>query len=494
MTGRALAELGRQLHPLRLAARQRGRGLAEPHVAEPDIDERLHLAGDRRLVREELQRLLGRHVEHFGDVLALPRDVERVAVVARALADLARHVDVGQEVHLDLDGAVALARLAAPALDVEREPAGLVAADLRLLGGGEQRADLVEHARVGGRVRAGRAPDRRLVDVDDLVDVLGALDLLVAARHLAGPVDLLHQRRVQDVVDQRALAAAADAGDRDEAPERDLDVDVLQVVLARAAHREPGVARVAAQLGHLDLALARQVLPGDRRLRLEEVLDRARDDDLAAVLARAGTDVDDVIGDPDRLLVVLDDDHRVAQVAQPHEGLDQALVVALVQADRRLVEDVQHADQPAADLRGEADALRLAAGQRGRVAIQRQVVEARRRAGTAARSMTSLNTRSAIMRSRSLSSTVRKNAAQSRIDSSPTSWMFLLADRDRQRRGPQPRALARRARHEPHVALDDLAHAVGLRLGVAALDPRDHALVLASSRSAGARTGSCTGP
>ena len=89
-------------------------------------------------------------------------------------------------------------------------------------------------------------------------------------------------------------------------------------------------------------------------------------DDLAAVLARARADVDDVVGDPDRLLVVLDDDHRVAEVAQAHQRVDQALVVALVQADRRLVEHVEHADEPAADLRRQPDALRLAAGERGR--------------------------------------------------------------------------------------------------------------------------------
>ena len=43
---------------------------------------------------------------------------------------------------------------------------------------------------------------------------------------------------------------------------------------------------------------------------------RALRDDLAAVLARAGPHVDDVVGGADRLLVVLDDDHRVAEVAQ----------------------------------------------------------------------------------------------------------------------------------------------------------------------------------
>ena len=74
---------------------------------------------------EEGQRVLDRHVEHLVDALALVVDLQRLAVVALALADVAGHVDVGQEVHLDLDHAVALAGLAAPALDVEAEAPGL---------------------------------------------------------------------------------------------------------------------------------------------------------------------------------------------------------------------------------------------------------------------------------------------------------------------------------------------------------------------------------
>ena len=43
---------------------------------------------------------------------------------------------------------------------------------------------------------------------------------------------------------------------------------------------------------------------------------------------------------------------------------------------RGLVEDVEHADQAGPDLRGQPDALRLAAGQRAGRPVQRQVVEA----------------------------------------------------------------------------------------------------------------------
>ncbi len=103
---------------------------------------------------------------------------------------------------------------------------------------------------------------------------------------------------------------------------------------------------------------------------------RSLRDDLTAVLARAGPEVEQVVGRAHRLLVVLDDDHRVAEIAQALERRDQLRVVALVQADRRLVEDVEHADQRRADLRRQADALRLAAGQRRGGAIHRQVSDA----------------------------------------------------------------------------------------------------------------------
>ena len=99
-------------------------------------------------------------------------------------------------------------------------------------------------------------------------------------------------------------------------------------------------------------------------------------DDVAAVDAGAGADVEHVVGGADGVLVVLDHDHGVAEVAQALQGFEQARVVALVQADRGLVEHVEHAGEAGADLRGEANALALAAGQRAGGARQRQIIEA----------------------------------------------------------------------------------------------------------------------
>ena len=83
-----------------------------------------------------------------------------------------------------------------------------------------------------------------------------------------------------------------------------------------------------------------------------------------------------MVGGAHHLLVVLDDEDGVAERLQPLERPDQLVVVALVQADRRLVEDVEDADELRADLRREPQPLRLAAGERLRRAVELEVADA----------------------------------------------------------------------------------------------------------------------
>ncbi len=124
------------------------------------------------------------------------------------------------------------------------------------------------------------------------------------------------------------------------------------------------------------MAGAAEITAGKRRGRRHDLLRRAFRDDKAAQAARAGAKIEHIVGVADGFFVVLDDEHRVAQVAELFQRLDQAIVVALVQADGGLVEHVQNAAQARADLRGETNALALAAGERGGIAVERKVVEA----------------------------------------------------------------------------------------------------------------------
>jgi len=66
---------------------------------------------------------------------------------------------------------------------------------------------------------------------------------------------------------------------------------------------------------------------------------------VSAVLAGAGSQIDDVAGGAHHIGIVLDDQDGVAQVAQLFEDADEAGGVAAMQSDGRLIEDVAGSDQ-----------------------------------------------------------------------------------------------------------------------------------------------------
>ena len=157
----------------------------------------------------------------------------------------------------------------------------------------------------------------------------------------------LHERAVEDLVDERGLAAAADAGDAAEQVEGDFDVDAAEVVDAGAGEAKHFAAGLAAVLGDGDGEPAGEIFAGDGAGVGGDFGDGAGGEELAAEFACAGAEVEQVVGGADDVGVVLDDEDGVAEVAQGVEDADELGGVAGVQADGGLVEDVECADEAA---------------------------------------------------------------------------------------------------------------------------------------------------
>src|SRR5690606_29987674 len=208
-------------------------------VAEPDVAQDLELGADAGVVGEEVDGVGDRQLERLRDVLAAVGDREGLAIVALTLAHAAGDPDVGQEVHLDPTQALAVAVLAAAALDVEGEARGPKAADSGLVGLGVERAQLGEHPGVGRGVAPRRATDRRLIDGDYSIAALEVEDRVVLEAPAAGPVESPRGLGQQGVVDQARFAGPADPGHAGHLRQRDRDVDVGEVVPARALDLDP---------------------------------------------------------------------------------------------------------------------------------------------------------------------------------------------------------------------------------------------------------------
>src|SRR3954453_12033263 len=112
---------------------------------------------------------------------------------------------------------------------------------------------------------------------------------------------------------------------------------------------------------NLNRALAAQILARERRCGPRHLGRGPGGDDLSPMLAGSRSEVHDVVRRANRPLVVLDDDDGVSEVAKALERVDELGVVALMQADRRLVENVEDAHKRGADLGREPDPLGLTA-------------------------------------------------------------------------------------------------------------------------------------
>ena len=324
-----------ELDALGFAAGERGGGLAEADVSQSHFVEDVELVDNFGEAGEVGERFLDRHVEDVVDVAALVLDVEDGIFVTSSVAFFAGKFDVGEELHLDSNGAIAFADVAAAAGDVEGEAAGGEALALGVGLGGEEGADFVEGLDVGDGVGARGAADGRLVDEDNVVEVLRAGEGAEEVRGLglacAGlAVERLHERAVEDLVDQRGFAGAADAGDAAEEVERDFDVDAAEVVDARAGEAKDFAAGLAAVVRDGDGEPAGEVFAGNGARVGGDFGDRAGGEELATEFAGARAEVEQVVGGANDVGVVLDDEDGVAKVTQRVQDADQLGRIARV--------------------------------------------------------------------------------------------------------------------------------------------------------------------
>jgi hypothetical protein len=186
--------------------------LPDGQVTEADVDEALEDAvGGRRAGRaiaEERRRLARRHRQHRADVAPTEVVVEDRGLEPRALALLACRGDPGHHRQVGVDHTDAVAVRAGAPAELALNSAGFTLWPWRTP------CDRVQQPGVGRRVRPGASPG----------SASGR-----SPRPVAGGDRSVHER---------ALAGAGDTGDDDQHAERDVDVDVAQVVLAGAADRE----------------------------------------------------------------------------------------------------------------------------------------------------------------------------------------------------------------------------------------------------------------
>ena len=280
---------------------------------------------------------------------------------------------------------MAVASVAAAIACVEAESVGLPASPPRILAIGKVLADVVPEANVGGRCGARCFADRGLVDLQHSGNRLPALNARAATPvNGAGPASLgalqvHHPAEVaaNHIAHQARLARARDPGYNCESVQWDSYTHALQVVKPCILHHQPLFWGLTQRLQWVLHGASKVASRHGRSAGLEVGL-ASLGHHLATSAPSARAHVDEVVGHGERLLVMLDHHHGVAlllELAQQHQ---KGLIVLRMQSNRGLIEDVADPLQVRTQLRGQSNALGLAAREGGGRTVQRQIPQAHR--------------------------------------------------------------------------------------------------------------------
>ncbi len=167
--------------------------MAEPQVTETNFFkhcERLRKISPLTDLREELDRFAHSQLEQIVDGFPVQFHLQHVRLKTAAFAFRAPHVQIAQELHLDLFKTRARTSFAAAAAGVERERARGQSLRHRFRLRGEQFTHSIVKAQIENRRRTRRARERRLIDHHYLADAMRAGDRLACAGFLIGGVAL----------------------------------------------------------------------------------------------------------------------------------------------------------------------------------------------------------------------------------------------------------------------------------------------------------------
>ncbi len=301
-----------------------------------------------RQPRTRLERLVDAHRHQIrqrirGARLIGPVNLMRLPAVARAAAVRTGDLHVRQKLHVETDRPGAVAGRTAQRSRVIGKGTGLQVLLFRFVRPGKGFPQLIVYIGVGRHRRPDVDADRRRVNQPDLPDAVRLYILYMRRQRFSFGSRL--QSRNQALQHQRRLPGAGNARDNRQLPFRKSDMERLYRVQGAHLHlNRPGVKQLRLRRAHPHIhpGLIRKERPDHRLLIFLQIFDCPLRDHAAAAGTRLRPHLDHPVGMPQNAGIVIDQHHRVAVRYQIIHHAGQPLDIGRMQADRRLIQHVEH--------------------------------------------------------------------------------------------------------------------------------------------------------
>ncbi|MBA7709009.1 hypothetical protein ES703_117916 [subsurface metagenome] len=130
-----------------------------------------------------------------------------------------------------MDKSLATTGFTAPTLNIEGKTTRSVASHPRLRDGGKKLTNRGKGAGVGGWITTRGAPNRRLVNIDHLINMLNTDDTIAITRSFPRPIEELCQLLIQNLVNKGAFTTTRNPGDTNKPAQWNVGIYIFQVIL-----------------------------------------------------------------------------------------------------------------------------------------------------------------------------------------------------------------------------------------------------------------------
>ena len=211
--------------------------MSELDVTEPDVVQHLEYPFDTRKGREKIEGLFDRHPEDFGDGFAFEFHIERLRIIPTPPTCFTLDIDIGEEVHLNLLHSTSFTRLTSSSAGIEAESSDTVASLLCFERAREHFSDVGEYTCVRSDVGMWSSSNRGLIDDNCLVSMFGSSNIfdLAYIDSMSG-TQLICEIRSDRIHDERGFTGSRNSGYHREYSERDIDIDIFEIILSRTAN------------------------------------------------------------------------------------------------------------------------------------------------------------------------------------------------------------------------------------------------------------------
>ena len=189
-------------------------------------------------------------------------------------------------------------------------------------------------------------------------------------------LNCIGKRGSKGIGNQRRLTRTRNTCDYCQCAQLDSGGNVLKVVSARSCNLDFSATRLTTSFWQPNLLLSREISARNRIRVFNNIFWSSSSNNMTTKLTSAGTHVNNVVSCANGVFIVLNNKYGITAVSKLLKRLNKTVVVSLVKANGRLVQNIKDAHKASANLSCQANTLGFSTRKRCCCTRKREVVQA----------------------------------------------------------------------------------------------------------------------